>query len=63
MINRRFFLKAIAAGAGAVAVPAVVNNRLLASVPPLPGSHIGDRGYLGARIQPNSPTDDVDDIR
>lgn len=30
---------------------------------PLPGSHIGDRGYLGARIQPNSPTDDVDDIR
>ena len=30
---------------------------------PLPGTHIGDRGYLGARIQPNSPTDDVDDIR
>jgi ethanolamine ammonia-lyase large subunit len=30
---------------------------------PLPGSHIGDRGYLGARLQPNSPTDDVDDIR
>lgn len=29
---------------------------------PLPGSHIGARGYLGARIQPNSPTDDVDDI-
>jgi ethanolamine ammonia-lyase large subunit len=30
---------------------------------PLPGSRIGARGYLGARIQPNSPTDDVDDIR
>ena len=30
---------------------------------PLPGSRIGDRGYLGARLQPNSPTDDLDDIR
>ncbi|MFP2925581.1 ethanolamine ammonia-lyase subunit EutB [Pyxidicoccus sp. 3LG] len=30
---------------------------------PLPGSKIGARGYLGARIQPNSPTDNVDDIR
>ncbi|WP_163997508.1 ethanolamine ammonia-lyase subunit EutB [Pyxidicoccus caerfyrddinensis] len=30
---------------------------------PLPGSHVGARGYLGARIQPNSPTDNVDDIR
>ncbi|MCG8460406.1 MAG: ethanolamine ammonia-lyase subunit EutB [Holophagales bacterium] len=30
---------------------------------PLPGSKIGARGYLGARIQPNSPTDDLDDIR
>ena len=29
----------------------------------LPGSQIGSRGYLGARIQPNSPTDNVDDIR
>ncbi|HEU4411813.1 MAG TPA: ethanolamine ammonia-lyase subunit EutB, partial [Polyangiaceae bacterium] len=29
---------------------------------PLPGSNIGARGYLGARIQPNSPTDNVDDI-
>lgn len=28
----------------------------------LPGSNIGERGYLGARIQPNSPTDNVDDI-
>jgi ethanolamine ammonia-lyase large subunit len=30
---------------------------------PLPGSNIGARDYLGARIQPNSPTDNVDDIR
>lgn len=30
---------------------------------PLPGSQIGARGYMGARIQPNSPTDNVDDIR
>ncbi len=30
---------------------------------PLNGSQIGARGYLGARIQPNSPTDNVDDIR
>jgi ethanolamine ammonia-lyase large subunit len=29
---------------------------------PLPGSTIGARGYMGARIQPNSPTDHVDDI-
>jgi ethanolamine ammonia-lyase large subunit len=30
---------------------------------PLPGSRVGSKGYLGARIQPNSPTDDVQDIR
>lgn len=30
---------------------------------PLPGSRIGAKGYLGARVQPNSPTDNVDDIR
>ncbi len=30
---------------------------------PLPGSNIGARGYMGARIQPNSPTDNADDIR
>jgi ethanolamine ammonia-lyase large subunit len=29
---------------------------------PLPGTNIGAKGYLGARIQPNSPTDNVDDI-
>ncbi|MEQ1829665.1 MAG: ethanolamine ammonia-lyase subunit EutB [Pirellula sp.] len=30
---------------------------------PLPGSKIGSKGYMGARVQPNSPTDNVDDIR
>ncbi|MCH8862152.1 MAG: ethanolamine ammonia-lyase subunit EutB [Proteobacteria bacterium] len=30
---------------------------------PLPGSQIGARGYMGARIQPNSPTDNPEDIR
>jgi ethanolamine ammonia-lyase large subunit len=30
---------------------------------PLPGSQIGAEGYLGARVQPNSPTDHPDDIR
>jgi len=29
---------------------------------PLPGSNLGARGYLGARTQPNSPTDDPEDI-
>ncbi len=29
---------------------------------PLPGSKLGAKGYMGARIQPNSPTDNVDDI-
>ena len=30
---------------------------------PLPGSSIGGRGCLAARLQPNSPTDHPDDIR
>ncbi len=30
---------------------------------PLPDSDIGAKGFLGARIQPNSPTDNIDDIR
>jgi ethanolamine ammonia-lyase large subunit len=29
---------------------------------PLPGSNLGAKGYMGARIQPNSPTDDPEDI-
>ncbi|KFE70609.1 ethanolamine ammonia-lyase subunit EutB [Hyalangium minutum] len=30
---------------------------------PLPGSNVGAKGYMGARIQPNSPTDNTEDIR
>jgi len=30
---------------------------------PLPGSNLGAKGYLGARLQPNSPTDHPEDIR
>lgn len=30
---------------------------------PLPNSRIGAKGYLGARLQPNSPTDNLEDIR
>lgn len=30
---------------------------------PLPNSKIGAKGYLGARVQPNSPTDNLEDIR
>ena len=29
---------------------------------PLPNSNIGEKGYMGARVQPNSPTDDIEDI-
>ncbi|KAJ4458855.1 putative Ethanolamine ammonia-lyase heavy chain [Paratrimastix pyriformis] len=29
---------------------------------PLPGSHIGAKGYMSARVQPNSPTSNADDI-
>ncbi|MBF0501151.1 MAG: ethanolamine ammonia-lyase subunit EutB [Candidatus Riflebacteria bacterium] len=29
---------------------------------PLPGSKIGAKGYMGARLQPNSPTDNPEDI-
>ncbi|MCH1438905.1 MAG: ethanolamine ammonia-lyase subunit EutB [Rubripirellula sp.] len=30
---------------------------------PMPNSNIGAKGYLGARVQPNSPTDNHEDIR
>ena len=30
---------------------------------PLPNSQIGAKGYMGARVQPNSPTDHPDDIQ
>jgi ethanolamine ammonia-lyase large subunit len=29
---------------------------------PLPNSNIGAKGYMSARVQPNSPTDDIEDI-
>lgn len=29
---------------------------------PLPGTKMGTKGYMGARIQPNSPTDNPDDV-
>jgi ethanolamine ammonia-lyase large subunit len=29
---------------------------------PIPGTKIGSKGYLSARVQPNSPTDNPDDI-
>jgi ethanolamine ammonia-lyase large subunit len=29
---------------------------------PLPGTQMGSKGYMGARIQPNSPTDHPDDV-
>jgi len=29
---------------------------------PLAGTSIGEKGYMGARIQPNSPTDNPDDV-
>src|SRR5512138_2714878 len=28
----------------------------------LPGTKMGAKGYMGARIQPNSPTDNPDDV-
>jgi len=48
-------------------VPKLMSNEELIKVDakifnPLPGSQIGAKGYLSARIQPNSPTDDVDEI-
>ncbi|HEX8821772.1 MAG TPA: ethanolamine ammonia-lyase subunit EutB [Archangium sp.] len=46
----------------------LMSNEELASIGrkvfnPLPGGKVGAKGYLGARIQPNSPTDHPDDIR
>ncbi len=29
---------------------------------PLPNSKIGSKGYMGARVQPNSPTDNIEEI-
>ena len=48
-------------------IPKLMSNEELITVGqkifnPLPGTSIGAKGYLGARIQPNSPTDHPDDI-
>jgi len=48
-------------------VPKLMSNEELIKVDakvfnPQPGSKLGAKGYMSARIQPNSPTDDVDDI-
>ncbi len=64
-------IKAISAGLSSDVIGCVVklmSNQELIAVGakvfnPLPGSRIGAKGYLGARIQPNSPTDNLDDIR
>ncbi|MEQ8786139.1 MAG: ethanolamine ammonia-lyase subunit EutB [Pirellulaceae bacterium] len=64
-------IKAVAGGLSSDVIACVVklmsNQQLIAIgakvFNPLPGGKIGAKGYLGARIQPNSPTDNVDDIR
>jgi ethanolamine ammonia-lyase large subunit len=49
-------------------MPKLMSNQELISVDkkvftPLPGTKIGAKGYLSARIQPNSPTDDPEEIQ
>jgi ethanolamine ammonia-lyase large subunit len=48
-------------------VPKLMSNRELIALGRkifnvLPGTKLGAKGYLGARIQPNSPTDDPEDV-
>ncbi|MCA1491791.1 ethanolamine ammonia-lyase subunit EutB [Sinorhizobium alkalisoli] len=48
-------------------VPKLMNNEELISLSQklfnvMPGTKMGAKGYMGARIQPNSPTDHPDDI-
>jgi ethanolamine ammonia-lyase large subunit len=48
-------------------VPKLMSNEELIALNqkifnPLPGTKIGAKGYLSARLQPNSPTDNPDDI-
>lgn len=48
-------------------LPKLMSNQELIAVDkkifnPLPGTKIGAKGYLSARIQPNSPTDDPEEI-
>jgi len=49
-------------------LPKLMSNKELIAVNkkifnPLPGTKIGAKGYLAARIQPNSPTDDPEEIQ
>jgi ethanolamine ammonia-lyase large subunit len=50
----------------AMVVKLMTNDELIAVgqkvFNPLPGTNLGAKGYMGARIQPNSPTDNIDDI-
>jgi ethanolamine ammonia-lyase large subunit len=64
-------IKRVLPGLSSVAIGCVVklmSNEELITVAskifhPLPNSKIGAKGYLGARVQPNSPTDNLEDIR
>jgi ethanolamine ammonia-lyase large subunit len=62
----RAIMPGLASDIIACAVKLMSNDDLIASgrkvFNPLPGSKVGARGYMGARIQPNSPTDDPEDI-
>jgi ethanolamine ammonia-lyase large subunit len=48
-------------------VPKLMTNEELIKIGqkifnPLPGTQMGTKGYMGARIQPNSPTDNPEDV-
>jgi ethanolamine ammonia-lyase large subunit len=48
-------------------VPKLMTNEELITIGqkifnPMPGTQMGAKGYMGARIQPNSPTDHPDDV-
>lgn len=63
-------IKAIMPGLSSDVIACLVktmsNDQLIAASKrvfnPLPNSNIGAKGYMGARVQPNSPTDNIDDI-
>lgn len=60
------FLPGLSSDAIGCVVKLMSNEELIAASQkifnPLPGSKIGSKGYLSARVQPNSPTDNIDDI-
>lgn len=64
-------IKAVMAGLSSDVIGCIVkllsNEELIAIgqkvFNPLPGSKLGAKGYMGARIQPNSPTDNLEDIQ